>query len=316
MSAKKEVLRLYLADFAAQARGLDRNAKLKLVLLAAGKKPATYIPLRITPKNLDEKAELERRLARAGFIFRASEPKTFEVIEKVKGGTVFWRQEGLWIGYDIFSSKKVESLFRRYEVAAKARKHVLADALGAKVYGYPACCAKAFHREHDPSEIAKKHNSYEYFRLLHDAERRFPFITHKVCSLSCAASRKQNAFLRAAVKDICPRFYREYTAPLTFESAFIVQGEHDVYAGDVEPYVSVWRKKDGHEYSLLALKKFGGHYFMHSYLTRERFPKGQKLFGCLKMVHNYADISIRKKGRVFWDLRHIRRFPLLSSRRA
>ncbi len=312
MEKEEQKSRRSLAQFAATAKGLDRGAKLKLILLAAGKKDATYIPLRITPQNLEEKAHLERHMRAAGLRFRASGPKTFETIARLERNAIIWEQTGLWFGYDIFASRAAERMFRAYEWAAKTRKHAVADRIGARLYGYPWCCAVAYHREHDPARIARKYTAYGYFKRVQALERAFPFIVHKPCLPTCSRSRSHNSRNRAVLKEWTPRFFREYTTPRRIETSFVVEGEHDVFNGAIEPYRSVWHRKDGHEYVLLALTPFDRKLWLVSHLTRAHFRRGTRLRGEMTITHNRVNVVVRSVGRTIKGLHHVRHFPLLG----
>src|SRR3989338_3187146 len=57
-----------LISFIESSKGFDNNAKLKLILFSAGVKPNTYVSLRISTKNLDEKYHFEQQHDKADLI--------------------------------------------------------------------------------------------------------------------------------------------------------------------------------------------------------------------------------------------------------
>ena len=123
-----------LIHFVQSAKGLDNQSKIKLILLAAGAKPATFAPLKINPNNLGEKAHLEKHLQACNFIFGVGKPKAYEEITHIKGNAIIWRIKGSWYGHDVFANKKYFMLFHKYVSLLKKQKHAQADLLAGKLY--------------------------------------------------------------------------------------------------------------------------------------------------------------------------------------
>ncbi len=302
---KKEVRELI--QFIESAKGFDNNAKLKIILLAAGVKPNTYVSLRISPKNIDEKTHFEKHLKQAGFIFEVSGPKSFEEIDKITGNKVIWKIKGTWYGYDLFNNKESQKLFHNYIGLVKKQQHDKADLLAGKLYGYPDCCIKNFIQEHDLKYFAKKYSYYGFYSKLHEMDKKFPFLSHTSCSVNCVESNKLNNINKLVVKKIAPRFWRDYTKKQSFETELIVDSESDVYFDKINEQKSIWPKKDGHDYSLIALKKFRDHNYIFSYLTKKSYEKGTVLLGNVCVQYDYAIIKVKKMVRFIKNLHHQRK---------
>lgn len=302
---KKEVsARRELAEFAEICRGLDNPARLRLILVASGAKPACFIPLKIE-KNYGDKLHLQRHLKKAGLIFEVSAPKTFEEITKVSRNKIMWSMKGTWYGYDIFQNRRVQKLFHRHKRLLQKGKPEKADKIAGKLYGYPPCCIRNFLKEQNPDYLRKAYTAYEYYKKLHDMDRAFPFIAHTACSPSCKKSLAMNRANEEVCKDFAPRFWERYSSTVVKKTDLLVEGESMVY-DDCEP---VWPEPDGHEYSLIALSEHKGHHMIMSYLTRKSYERGTVLEGSVRIRYNYADVSVRRKKSLRKNIMHIRHFP-------
>jgi hypothetical protein len=304
--------RALLAQFAESADGLEARDRIKIILFAAGLKPATFAALKIHPKNLDEREHFERHLRASRVPFRADRPKSYEQIAGVKGNAIRWEMAGTWYGYDLFQSAKDERLFDRYVGLFHARRHGQADPLGAKLYGYPACCARQYQREHDLAYLRKRYSYGQFYHKLGQTDRKFPFIQHTPCSASCAATRRLNAAYAAAIRAHAPRFWKQFTAVRKFRAELIVDEESDIFeGGPLFGGTSIWPRKDGHEYSLVSRKPLAGHHYLFSHLTRRRYDRGTVLDCEVTMRHDHADIKVRRETGHIEGLHHERRYGLV-----
>jgi len=300
-----------LVHYVESAKGFDNNAKLKLTVLAAGLKPATFVSLRITKSNLEDKAHFEKHLREEGFLFRVSRPRSFEEITGIKKNAVQWGLTGVWFGYDIFADAKTKKLFDRY-VAAVTRDHKLADALGGKLYGYPQCCIRNFLREHDLKWLKKNYSCYEYYKRLNELDRAFPFLSHTPCSRLCARSKNLNVQYRSAIKQLAPRFFSEYTKKKMLVCEFIRDSESDVYEHPLEEEWSIWPVKDGHEYTFVASKPLNKNFYLFPLLVKESIEQGTVFTGKAVVQYDFAIVTLGQVKRVVRGFHHRRKLPLVA----
>ncbi len=302
-----------LIHFAQSATGLDDHAKLKLILFAAGVKPATFFALRVSPKNLDEKAHLEKHLRACKIRFIAGKPRAYEEIVGIKGTAVRWKITGSWYGYDVFKDAASKDLFLRYLDLVKRQKHEQADSSSGKLYDYPDCCVKRYIQEHDHAFLREHYSHYTYYQRLHDVERAFPLVMHTACSVQCAQSKKMNARYVAAIKKHAPKFWKAFSAMKKHAVDVVCDTEsalfQDVFYG-ITNTNPVFPVKDGHEYTLLTLKPLDKHYYLVSHLTKQNFARGTVFPATITMRYHYADIVLQKPKRVIRDLHHERHFVL------
>lgn len=303
--------RKLLIRFADDATGFEVRDRIKLILFAAGLKPATFIALKIHPGNLEERGHFERHLKACGIPFRADRPKSYEQIVGVKGDAVRWGLAGTWYGYDLFQTGKEAASFDRYVHAFRMRDHARADPLGAKLYGYPACCARQYAREHDLGYLKRKYTYYQFYHKLWMTDRKYPFIQHTPCSLSCAATKRLNAKYAAVVRRHAPAFWKRYTSVRRLKAELVVDDESDIFEdGPLFGTRTIWPRRDGHEYSLVCRKPIDGHYYLFSYLTRGKHERGTVLEAAITMKYDYADIRVKRADGVMPNLHHERHYAV------
>ncbi|MEK6858056.1 MAG: hypothetical protein AABX39_05710 [Nanoarchaeota archaeon] len=295
-----------LIHFIETAKGFDNSAKLKLILFSAGVKPVTYVSLKINPKNLEEKYNFEKHLQNAGIFYEVSRARSYEEIDKISGNKIFWKIKGTWYGYDIFKNESQRKLFKKYVVLA-GKNHKQADILGGKVYGYPKCCTKMYSNNHSPEYVADKYSYFDFYKRLNDIDRAFPFLVHTSCSTKCASSRKLNSKYAQLLRRIAPKFYSEFSKRKIFTADLVVDSESDIFKDTIFETRPVWLEKDGHEYTLLCLKKIDGHHYFFTNLTRNWYAKGAVLEAKVSMQYDYADIEIKKVKGYLKDMQHKRR---------
>lgn len=301
----------FLIDLVEKSDCFEPVDKLKLILFATKAKPATFVPLKISPKNIGDKFHFERHLKEKNIFFSVDSPKSFEEIVKIKENKIVWSLKGTWYGYDLFRDKQHKKMFRQYVSMVRKHRQDRADIIAGKLYGYPACCIKQYVKENNPDWIKRKYSYYGYYKRLHDSERNFPFIVHTPCSPKCSASRKLNTRYRNIIKKRAPKFYKEFSRKKSFKSDFIVEGENNFLFG--VNALPLWVHKDGHEYNLVARKKYNDHHYMFSFLSRDReYVKGAVLSGSAAIQYNYADIKISRLKKIIPNLIHVRKFKLLG----
>ena len=292
-----------LIDFVERAAGLDDAAKLRLILVAAGVKPATFVALKITPQNLDEKAHFEKHLRASGFVFEAGKPRAYEQIAAVKGNAIQWRINGSWYGYDVFADRDRQRLFRQYVSLVRRQRHADADRVAGQLYDYPQCCTEQYASEHDPDVLRRHYTHYSYYARLHEVERAFPFVQHTACSKRCAFSRKMNELYGRAVQIVAPKFLKRFSEARTYRTDVVIDNESEV-GEDVFP------GRDGHEYTAVTLKPIAGHYYLLAHLTKKSFARGTVVPATVRMRYNYADVSLGRPKRIIKNLHHERHFVL------
>ncbi len=303
-----------LIHFVQNAKGLDNHAKLKLILVAAGAKPATFFALRINPKNLDEKPHLEKHLKASKLLFTVSKPKAYEEIVGITDNAVRWKITGTWYGYDVFNNKKSPQHFATYVRLVKHQLHEQADRISGKLYDYPRCCVERYIKEHRLDFLRKNYTQYTYYKRLHDTERAFPLIMHTACSVRCAASKKMHARYATVLKNSAAKFWKRFSSVKKHTVNVVCDTESELLQDTVYGIRSttpVFPVKDGHEYSLLTLKPIERQYYLISYLTKQRFARGTVFPAIITIRYHYADVVLQKPKRVIHDLHHERHFVLL-----
>jgi len=300
----------FLIDVIEKCNGLEPVDKLKLILVASGVKPATFVPLKVYPKNLGVKPHLEKHLKDHGFLFKIGNPRSFEEIDKIQKNKIFWSLKGVWYGFDVFRDKKHQKLFKEYRAYVKRKRQDKADKAAGRLYDYPQCCVKQFIRENDLNWIKKNYSYYDYYKRLHDSERKFPFILHTACSANCKESRKLNTKYKNAVKKHAPKFYKEFSKKKNLISHFMVEGRNNIIT-DING-TPLWESADGGEYNLVAMKKFKEHYYQLAHLDKKKYSRGDVLSGAAEMQFNFADIKVKKKIRHIKNLVHIRKFRAIG----
>lgn len=300
----------FLVDFIEKCSCFERADKLKLLLFALGIKPATFASLKVSPKNIGDKIHFEKHLADHDFAFVIDKPKSFEEIAKVSGNKIIWSLKGAWYGYDLFKDRKFKDLFKKYVYMIKKRKQDEADFIAGKLYGYPICCVRNYIRENNLDLLKKNYTYFQYYKKLHDMDRKFPFVVHTPCSTRCRHTQKMNTRNKNILRKNATRFYKDFTKKKSFKTDFIIEGENNLTIGlEGNP---LWVKKDGHEYNLVSKKTFNRHHYMFSHLTKKEYKKGSLISGRAGIQHNYADIKLGRVKKVIKDLTHIRQFKLLG----
>jgi hypothetical protein len=295
-----------LANFIEKSIAFDNDARLKLLLVVSGIKPATFVPLRITPKNLDDKYNFEKYLREKGFKFTVTKPKSFEEIKDIKKNIIKWQMKGIWYGYDIFKNDKVRDEFKKYKKLAKANKFKQADIIGGRVYGYPSCCVKEFIKERDPKYIAKKYSYSKYFKRLQDIETKFPFLAHTPCANSCKRAEALNKKCRDAIKKLAPKFYKDFTKKQVFKMPIIVNFENDLMIKGQ----TIWPKRNMHNYTAIAKKKIDKKYYLLSFLTKNEYIEGDVIRVELTPQYNWIKVKEIKRTGHINQLAHKRKFTV------
>ena len=293
-----------LIRFAEIATGFDDYERLKLILFASGVKSATYVILKIDSNNLSEKFRFEQRLKDLGIVFVESRMRSYEVIDKIVRNKIHWKINGVWIGYDLFKSKKELKLFRKYVALLKKQKHKKADLIGGKLYDYPRCCIKEYAREQDANYLKKNFTYSKYYKKLHDSIRKYPFVMHTACSAVCRKTAKLNTKYQNAVKKFAPNFYKKFSSKKVYDTDLIVDAPSDIFVNGK----SIWPAKSAFEYSVIAKKKFEGNNYIYTYLAKKFYDLGTVLDVKVTMQYNYADIKVKKVKKEIKNLTHIRKF--------
>jgi len=302
------MLKQALIRFAEIAKGFDDSEKLKLILFASGVKDSTYVVLKVDPDNLSEKYRFEKRLDDLGVVFVASRPKAYEVIDKISKNKVIWKIKGVWIGYDLFHNQTGLKQFKKYVSDVRKHKHKDADKIGGKLYGYPACCIKQYIKESNKDYLKKNYTYYQYYKKLHDVERKFPFLMHTACTTSCKESRKLNTKYKNAVKKHAPYFFKKFSAKKTYATDLIVDVPSDIFKNGR----SIWPSKTAFEYTVIAKKPYNKHYYLYTHLTKKFYDFGTVIDSKVTMQYRYADIKIKKVKKEIKNLMHIRKFFVIG----
>ncbi len=288
-----------LVEFAQAAKGFDGYNMLKLILFAAGAKPATFVQLKISPENLDEKAHFEKHLKAGRVPFLVSRPKAYEEIVAIKGNAVKWRILGTWFGYDLFDGNRSFDNFRKY--------------LALVLYDYPACCITHYIKEHDLKFLRKNYTHYAYYKHLHSVERKYPLVMHTPCSTKCRATGRMNAEYARTIRNSAPKFWKSFTNVKKQKADVIVGSESELLQDvvyNIRSTAPVFPAKDGHEYNLITMKPIAGHYYMISHLTKKSIEKGTVLPAAINMKFDYADVKLGKPKKVIKNLHHERKFVI------
>jgi len=293
-----------LIRFAEIVKGFDDYERLKLILFASGVKPATYVILKINPNNLTEKYRFEKRLKDLDVVFVESRMHSYEVIDRIIRNRIHWKIQGIWIGYDLFRSKKELKMFKSYVTAIRKQRHDKADRIGGKLYDYPKCCIREYIKEQNTDYLKKKFTYYQYYKRLHDSERKYPFIMHTPCTSSCRKSAKLNTKYRNAVKKFAPHFYKKFSSKKVYDTDLIADAPSDIMVNGK----SVWPAKKALEYSVIAKKKYEGRNYIYAYLSSKFYDVGAVLNARVTMQYRYADIKVKKVKKELKNLKHIRRF--------
>ena len=302
MNPQKELI-----HFTQSERGFSANDKIKIIVFASGVKKAAYVRLKIDGKNLDSKAHFERHLKDCCSVFISSRPKTYEEIESVKKNKVVWQPAGIWFGYDIFADTKTRDLFLKYKQLKHDDRHSSADRIAAKIYGYPSCCQKQYTKEHGLDYIRKNYTYYEFYRKVHDLAKKFPFVFHTPCSVACSHTKAMNDKHEKIVQKTASKFYKSFASSETFRTEVIVDSLSDIFD---ENNKSIWKQKDGYEFSLVTKNRIRGNYYMLSHLVRKELERGTVYQARIVVRNDSSDIWLgRKKGKID-DLHHRRRFCL------
>ena len=302
-----------LVEFAQAAKGFDGYNRLKLILFAAGAKPATFVQLKISPENLDEKAHFEKHLKAGRVPFLVSRPKAYEEIVAIKGNAVKWSIQGTWFGYDLFDGNRSFDNFRKYLALVKKQKHAQADRLSGKLYDYPKCCISHYIQEHNLKFLRKNYTHYSYYRHLHAVERKFPLAMHTPCSTKCRATGRMNAEYARTIRNSAPKFWKSFTAVKKQKADVIVGSESELLQDvvyNIRSTAPVFPAKDGHEYNLITMKPIMGHYYIISHLAKKSIEKGTVLPAAINMKFDYADVKLGKPKKVIKDLHHERKFVI------
>jgi len=296
-----------LIDFAIISKGFEPVDKIKLILFAAKAKPNTYIILKINPKNLGEKYQFEQILRKNKIIFSASRQKGYEEIKNIKGNSINWEMAGIWVGYDLFGSKKDKKDFFRYKSMLRKHHEGMAHRLAGRLYGYPKCCVERFAKE-TSAYIKKKYSYYEFYKRLHEDDWRFPFVFHMPCSSKCRATVALNKKYSNVVKKHAPKFWKEYRKKKVFDSDMIVDEESDMLVNGK----TIWPEKNGHDYSVILKKQYNGKYYLVSYLSKKFYERGTVLSGKVTMQYHYAKIAVKRVKNIIKGLHHERHLPMIG----
>jgi len=286
----------HLTQFIERANAFDNNTKLKLLLFICGAKPNTFVHLRITT-NIDDKREFERLLDANNIVYSVSRPKGFEEIIDIKKNIAIWRFTGTWYGYDLFNSLAAKKQFDMYVSLLRKQKHTAADTLAGKLYGYPSCCVKKFTQNHH----AAHQSYYAFYKKLHDFDKKFPFISHTPCALICGRTKTLNTKYQRALRKTAPAFLRSYATKRTYTADCIVDSENDF---------GTFKKKDGHDYTLITTKPLEGKYQLISALSKENRPQGTILRCTITLQYDYALINNAHPTGRLKNFHHERKFTL------
>jgi len=280
--------RTQLVKFVETAKGLEPIQKLKLILFATGAKKNTYIKLKINPSNLDEKQHFEQHLKHNNIIYETNEAKSYEEITAVKENKILWEMQGVWFGYDLFSTKAEQQKFHIYKKYIKQQKHLQADVIAGALYDYPQCCIAEYTKEHNTNYLRKKYNYTTFYQRMQENEKKFPFIAHYPCSLNCKKTKKLNAFYSNTIKKYSPKFWKEYARKKTLTTDIIIDTESDIFDDNAHP---LWPQRNSHDYTVITKKPVNRHYYLLSTLTNTQLIKGTVASATITLQHNHADVK-------------------------
>ncbi len=290
--------------FVQSARGFDDDCKIKLSLFLAKQRQAAYVQLKIYSDNLDEKYHFEKHLKKAGIDYAATLSKSFEEVTKIdlKKQRIVWEIKGVWIGYDLFNTKEAKKLFQKYKQLKRQGKQALAEKMGAKIYSIPPCCARK------PKEFTRQ-SYYSHYREIHQLEKNFPFLPFQPHSLQCRKAAALHQKYKTIIRQLTPRFYKQYLKPKPCNTRLIVDYEEDILKNGK----SIWKTKDGHDYAVTCLRPCNGKCYTYYYLTRQQFPRGTLLSATVIMKGRTADIRVHRiKKQHLEKLHHEKKLPLLA----
>ncbi len=297
-----------LIDVIQKAQGLENSEKLRLILFALGLKPSTYVRFKVLKP--EELLHFEKHVAECGFVFARSRAKGYEEITKIVRNKVVWRVKGIWYGYDVFKDERTQRLFQKYKKEVGRQNHYQADKLGAQLYGYPACCMRKHTRLQNLKQLVKEHSYKSFFQQIHALDRKFPFVQHVPCSVSCRKTAALNTKYRAAIKKHAPKFYKAFTKKTVIKTAVLIDTEADI----LHKGKSVWGAHTAHEYRCIALKPIQGKYYMFSDLTSKKYERGSVVASTIILQYHAAQVSLGKLKNVLKNVHHERKF-LLPERR-
>jgi hypothetical protein len=303
-----------LVDFAQKSKGLDDHSRLKLMLLAIGAKPATFFTLKISPENIDEKSHLEKHLRACRIPYIAGKARAYEEITEIKGNKIKWEIKGSWYGYDAFADRKHIQLFEKYLSLVKKQKHEQADRTAGMLYDYPKCCVEHYINEHKPGFLRKNYTHYSYYAHLHAVERALPLLMHTACSAKCSASKKMNAKYAIMLKKYAPEFWKQFSPARKTSTSLVIDTESELLQDTIYGSLDkkpVFARKDGHEYTLITMKKINGRHYLLNHLTKKTFERGTIMPAKITMQYNYADVKLGKPKKTIKNLHHERHFVLL-----
>ena len=108
------------------------------------------------------------------------------------------------------------------------------------------------------------------------------------------------------IKEKNEKLWKEFDEKKSFKTELIVSD----YSDDKN---EIWPEKDGYEYELITRKPLKGKYWLISYVTKEKYEKGDLLEADVVFRHDYVDVAVKKvkKNRIE-GLHHERHLPLLG----
>ena len=295
-----------LIDFAEISKGLDMLDKIKLILFASKAKPATFVKLRINPRSLGEKYQFDQVLKKEGVIFIAGRDKSYEVIKSINGNRVRWEFEGVWIGYDLFWTKKDRERFLQYsKLIGKQPKK--AHLIAGRLYGYPECCIKQYVRE-TPDYIKKHYSCYEYYSKIQEGDQKYPYVFHQPCKVDCKATIALNKKYESVVKKQSKKIWRAFRSRSEYAMDLIIDSYSDITIDGK----TIWPEKDGFDYAVITKGKIDGYYQLISFVTKRYFERGTVFRGKVLKQYHYAKIKVDRIKDVIVGLHHERKHPLIG----
>ena len=299
MKPKKEAERKHLIRVIEKSQAFDAVSKRNLLLFVSGAKPNTYVRLRIE-KNMHDKHEFERLLKLNKIVFSCGKVKGFEEIVRFKKNAAVWKFVGTWYGYDLFRTKEDKKKFEKYVSLIKQGKHTEGDLIAGALYGYPECCVQEHIKWKNLNYLKKHYTYYEYFKRLHDIDKKLPYVSFTPGSLHCPKVIKLNKNYAKALKEISPSFYKQYNKKRTYQAKIVVDLESD----------GEWQENDGHEYSVITLSKIEGVYLLISHLSKKYYERGAVLDSTITLQHHHATVTVKKQIGKIENLHHERKFTM------
>ncbi|MBI4016640.1 MAG: hypothetical protein HY363_03010 [Candidatus Aenigmarchaeota archaeon] len=294
-----------LVHFVQASKGFGAFEKIKLIIFASGEKKACFVRMKISSENMDEKAHFEKHLKECGKKFIVSRPKTFEEIIRVTKNKAVWKPAGIWYGYDLFADTRTKNMFLKYRQLKHDNNHKTADKIGAKIYGYPACCMTQYSKEHDVNYIKKNYSYYQFYKKVHAVDKKLQFIFHIPCSVECNASRRMNEEHKRTVIKLARKFYCSYSAKYVFNVDVIVDSFSDIFDDNGK---SIWEKKNGCDAAFLTAKKINGKYYLLSCLTKKQLEKWAVYAASIKTQYDTAQLNLGRKKKTLKNFHHQRWF--------